>query len=150
MLQYHTACQYQICFWERPNRSLIFAEAKAKHIFSYSLSVTLFLSLTLFFVVAKWSLTISITLTLFFFFFSFFWWKTISIKTRRLQARQDTACSYRLHYSHSQKRNDMFTTFLQQILSNRLLLLEQKSNLSVSFKFEPIITNHLWFVVKLL
>ena len=31
-----------------------------------------------------------------------------------------------------------------------LLLLGQKSNLSVSFKFEPITTNHLWFVVKML
>ena len=31
-----------------------------------------------------------------------------------------------------------------------LLLLEQKSNLSVMFKFEPTITNHLWFVVKIL
>ena len=40
----------------------------------------------------------------------------------------------------------MFTTFLQQILSDKLLLavmLGQKSNLSVSFKFEPITTNHL-------
>ena len=41
------------------------------------------------------------------------------------------------------KRNDMSTTFLQQILSGRLLLLGQKSNLSVSFKIEPITTNHL-------
>ena len=31
-----------------------------------------------------------------------------------------------------------------------LLLLKQKSNLSVRFKFEPITTNHLWFVVKML
>ena len=37
MLQYHTAHLYQICFWERPNRSLIFAEAEAEHISSYSL-----------------------------------------------------------------------------------------------------------------
>ena len=41
------------------------------------------------------------------------------------------------------KRNDMSTTFLQKILSGRLLLLGQKSNLSVSFKIEPITTNHL-------
>ena len=49
--------------------------------------------------------------------------------------------------------NDMSTTFLQQILSDRLLLViivGQKSNLSVSFKFEPITTNHMWFVVKML
>ena len=47
------------------------------------------------------------------------------------------------------KRNDTFTTFLQQILSGSLagrywlLLLGKKSNLSVRFKFEPIITNHI-------
>ena len=87
ILQYHMARQCQICFWERPNRSLIFAEAEAEHIFSYSLSVTLFLSLTLFFVVAKWSLTISITLKLSFivrslypctgcFLFLYFLWTT--------------------------------------------------------------------------
>ena len=40
-------------------------------------------------------------------------------------------------------RNDMSITFLQQILNGRLLLLEQKSNLSIRFKFEPIIINHL-------
>ena len=45
--------------------------------------------------------------------------------------------------------HNIFTTFLLQILSNRLLLLEQKSNLSVRFKFEPITTNYLWFVVKM-
>ena len=57
-----------------------------------------------------------------------------------------------LSKKHVQKRlrNDMSTTFLQQILSDRLLLLGQKSNLSVSFKFELITTNHLWFVVKML
>ena len=48
------------------------------------------------------------------------------------------------------KRNVMFTTFLQQILSGKLLFLGQKSNLSVSLKFEPITTNHMWFVVKML
>jgi len=40
----------------------------------------------------------------------------------------------------------MSTTFLQQILSGRLLLVVivgEKNNLSVSFKFEPITTNHL-------
>ena len=45
---------------------------------------------------------------------------------------------------------NIFTTLLQQILSDRLLLLGQKSNLNVRFKFEPITTNHLWFVVKIL
>ena len=40
-------------------------------------------------------------------------------------------------------RNDMSTIFLQQILNDKLLLLGQKSNLSVSLKFESIITNHL-------
>ena len=40
-------------------------------------------------------------------------------------------------------RNDMSITFLQQILNGMLLLLGQKSNLSISFKFEPMITNHL-------
>ena len=43
-------------------------------------------------------------------------------------------------------RNDMSTIFLKQILGDRLLLLVivgAKSNLSVKFKFEPIITNHL-------
>ena len=47
-------------------------------------------------------------------------------------------------------RNDMSTIFLQQILSDWLLLLGQKNNLSVSFKFELITTNYLWFVVKML
>ena len=42
----------------------------------------------------------------------------------------------------------MSTIFLQQILSGRLLLLGQKSNFSVRFKFESITTNHLRFVVK--
>ena len=41
------------------------------------------------------------------------------------------------------KRNDMSTTFSQQIISGRLLLLGQKSNLSVRFKFEPVTTKHL-------
>ena len=45
--------------------------------------------------------------------------------------------------------HNIFTTFLLQILSDRLLLLEQKSNLSVRFKFKLITTNHLWFVVKM-
>ena len=43
-------------------------------------------------------------------------------------------------------RNDMSTTFLQQILRVGcywLLLLGPKSNFSVRFKFEPITTNHL-------
>ena len=43
-------------------------------------------------------------------------------------------------------RNDMSTIFLQQILSDRLLLvviIEEKNNLSVRFKFELITTNHL-------
>ena len=46
--------------------------------------------------------------------------------------------------------NDMSTTFLQHFYNKSymadcywLLLLGQKSNLSVSFKFEPITTNHL-------
>ena len=49
--------------------------------------------------------------------------------------------------------HNIFTIFLQQILSDRLLLVvivRAKSNLSVRFKFEPITTNHLWFVVKIL
>ena len=40
----------------------------------------------------------------------------------------------------------MFTTFLQQILNDGLLLViivGAKNNLSVRFKFEPITTNHL-------
>ena len=40
-------------------------------------------------------------------------------------------------------RNDMFTTFLQQILSSRLLLVVmggQKNNLSCEFKLESITT----------
>ena len=37
----------------------------------------------------------------------------------------------------------MSTKFLQQNLNDRLLLLGQKSNFSVTFKFEPITTNHL-------
>ena len=44
------------------------------------------------------------------------------------------------------KRNVMSTTFLQQILSNGLLLVVmggQKSNLSCRFKLEPITTYHL-------
>ena len=40
------------------------------------------------------------------------------------------------------KRNDMFTTFSQQIINDRLLL-GQKSKLSVRFKFKPITTNNL-------
>ena len=46
-------------------------------------------------------------------------------------------------------RNDMSTTFFQQILNDKLLLVvivRQKSNLSVKFKFEPIATNHLQFI----
>ena len=45
------------------------------------------------------------------------------------------------------------TTFLQQILSGKLLLVvivDAKSNLNVNFEFEPITTNHLWFVIKML
>ena len=44
----------------------------------------------------------------------------------------------------------MSTTFLQQILSDKLLSLGQKSNISVSFKFEPITANHMRFIVKIL
>ena len=42
--------------------------------------------------------------------------------------------------------NDMSTIFLQQIFSDKLLLVvivEAKNNLSVSFKFELITTNYL-------
>ena len=49
--------------------------------------------------------------------------------------------------------HNIFTIFLQQILSGRLLLVVivmAKSNLSVRFKFEPITTNHLWFIMKIL
>ena len=45
-------------------------------------------------------------------------------------------------------RNNMSTTFLQQILSGKLLLVVivgAKKNLSVRFKFEPITTNQLLF-----
>ena len=51
------------------------------------------------------------------------------------------------------KRNAMFTTFSQQIINDRLLLVVmggQKSNLSCRFKLELITTNHLWFIVKML
>ena len=44
------------------------------------------------------------------------------------------------------KRNVMPTTFLQQIISGRLLLIVivgAKKNLSDRFKFEPITINHL-------
>ena len=47
----------------------------------------------------------------------------------------------------------MSTTFLKQILSDKLLLvviIGVKSNLSIGLKFELITTNHLWFVVKML
>ena len=41
------------------------------------------------------------------------------------------------------KRNDIYTTILQQILSDRLLLVVGlKKNLSAKFKFKSIITNH--------
>ena len=43
--------------------------------------------------------------------------------------------------------------FFQQILRGRLLLvllLEQKNNLCGKFKFVPIITNHLRFIMKIL
>ena len=49
--------------------------------------------------------------------------------------------------------HDIFITFSQQILSDRLLLVVmggQKNNLSYEFKLESIITYHLWFVVKML
>ena len=36
----------------------------------------------------------------------------------------------------------MSTTFLQQIISDRLLLLGYKSNLIAKFKFKPIKINH--------
>ena len=42
--------------------------------------------------------------------------------------------------------HNIFTIFLQQIIGDRLLLIvivEEKNNLSVWFKFEPITTNHL-------
>ena len=45
------------------------------------------------------------------------------------------------------------TIFSPQILRGRLLLVvmsRQKSNLSCEFKFEPITTYHIWFVVKML
>ena len=45
----------------------------------------------------------------------------------------------------------MSSTFSQQILSGKLLLVvtsEQISNLSGKFKLKPIITYHLLFVVK--
>ena len=51
-----------------------------------------------------------------------------------------------LKHTDLNKRNDMSTKFLQSILSGKLLLVVivgQKSNLSVSLKFEPITTNHL-------
>ena len=51
-----------------------------------------------------------------------------------------------LKHTDLNKRKDMSTTFLQSILSGKLLLVVivgQKSNLSVSLKFEPITTNHL-------
>ena len=50
-------------------------------------------------------------------------------------------------------RNAISTTFSQQILNGRLLLVVMsgpKSNLSCKFKFEPIITYHMWLVVKIL
>ena len=43
-------------------------------------------------------------------------------------------------------RNAMSTTFLQQILSSRLLLVvigRQKINLDCEFKFEPLTTYHI-------
>ena len=45
----------------------------------------------------------------------------------------------------------MSTIFLQQILSGRLLLVVivgTKSNLNVSFKFEPITTNHNIYILR--
>ena len=51
------------------------------------------------------------------------------------------------------KRNVLSTTFLQQILSDRLLLAitnGQKSNFNNKFKFERIKTYHLRFLVKML
>ena len=42
--------------------------------------------------------------------------------------------------------HNIFTIFLQQIIGGRLLLIVivgEKNNLSVWFKFEPITTNHL-------
>ena len=48
---------------------------------------------------------------------------------------------------------NIFTTFSQQIVSDRLLLVvinEQKSNLSCGFKLKPITTYRMRFVVKML
>ena len=50
-------------------------------------------------------------------------------------------------------RNTMSLILSQQILSGRLLLVTmggQKSNLNCELKFEPIITYHMWFIVKIL
>ena len=55
--------------------------------------------------------------------------------------KKSFAVQFHLHILF--KKNDMLTIFLQQILSSRLLLLRQKSNLSVRFKFKLITTNHL-------
>ena len=51
------------------------------------------------------------------------------------------------------KKNAISTTFLQQILSGRLLLVVisgQKSTLSCGFKLEPVTIYHMRFVVKML
>ena len=50
-------------------------------------------------------------------------------------------------------RNTMSLTLSQQILSGMLLLVTmdaQKSNLICELKFEPIITYHMWFIMKML
>ena len=49
-------------------------------------------------------------------------------------------------------KNVVSTTFSQQIIGDRLLVVigEQKSNLNCEFKLEPITTYCLWFVVKML
>ena len=55
------------------------------------------------------------------------------------------------------KKNTISTTFLQHFHNKsyvidcyRLLLVEQKRNFINKFKFEPLITNYLWFIVKIL
>ena len=76
--------------------------------------------------------------------FCIWWWYTMQYKLNAMK----------YHILYNKKLSTHFHKhFFQQILRGRLLLvllLEQKNNLCGKFKFVPIITNHLRFIMKIL
>ena len=71
-----------------------------------------------------------------------------SFRLWKISQSKCICCTYKTNHI---RKIAISTTFSQQILSGRLLLVvmgRQKSNLSCEFKLEPITTFRLWFVVK--